>query len=112
MAKASKVIPVMLMGKIVSNKKYEFYEYLVAILISLGMVAFMLGKETGGHSDGVTTVSGIIILVGYMSFDSFTSNWQDSLFKVLYFCRILCSCTGFVHLIECSEVVVHKYTTK
>lgn len=81
LAKASKVIPVMLMGKIVSNKKYEFYEYLVAVLISLGMIAFMLGKESGAHSDSVTTVSGIIILVGYMSFDSFTSNWQDSLFK-------------------------------
>ena len=74
----------MLMGKIVSNKKYEFYEYLVAVLISLGMIAFMLGKESGAHSDSVTTVSGIIILVGYMSFDSFTSNWQDSLFKVLF----------------------------
>ena len=27
LAKASKVIPVMIMGKIVSNKKYEYYEY-------------------------------------------------------------------------------------
>lgn len=28
-----------------------------------------------------TTVSGIIILVGYMSFDAFTSNWQGELFS-------------------------------
>ena len=46
LAKATKIIPVMLMGKLVSNKKYERYEYLVAILISLGMMAFLFGKVT------------------------------------------------------------------
>ena len=45
LSKASKVIPVMAMGKVVSNKKYEFYEYVVAVLISLGMVAFIFGKS-------------------------------------------------------------------
>ena len=35
----------MLMGKIVSKNKYEFYEYVVAVLISLGMCAFLFGKE-------------------------------------------------------------------
>ena len=29
----------------------------------------------------MTTFSGIIILVGYMVFDSFTSNWQNALYK-------------------------------
>ena len=32
LAKASKIIPVMLMGKVVSRKKYEYYEYVVAVL--------------------------------------------------------------------------------
>merc|ERR1719348_2720138 len=81
LAKASKVIPVMIMGKLLSNKKYEYYEYVVAVLISLGMTAFMLGNEQGKSSNTDTTISGIIILVGYMAFDSFTSNWQGELFK-------------------------------
>jgi len=81
LAKASKIIPVMLMGKIVSKNKYEFYEYVVAVLISLGMCAFLFGKEAGAHTDSGTTVSGVLILVGYMAFDSFTSNWQGQLFK-------------------------------
>jgi len=81
LAKASKVIPVMLMGKLVWNKKFEYYEYVVAVLISVGMAAFMLGKEEGKSTNSVTTVSGIIILVGYMAFDSFTSNWQGELFQ-------------------------------
>jgi len=81
LAKASKVIPVMLMGKVVSKNKYEYYEYIVAVLISVGMVAFLLGSEEGKKTSGVTTFSGVVILVGYMVADSFTSNWQGSLFS-------------------------------
>lgn len=32
-------------------------------------------------TSSTTTLSGIIILVGYMSFDAFTSNWQGELFN-------------------------------
>ena len=48
----------MIMGKIVSNRKYEFYEYIVALLISFGMVLFLFGsqEEQGGSTN--TTMSG------------------------------------------------------
>lgn len=81
LAKASKVIPVMLMGKIVSRKSYEYWEYLTAALISVGVSMFLLTSTTNKHPSTVTTFSGVIILVGYIVFDSFTSNWQDNLFK-------------------------------
>lgn len=81
LAKASKVIPVMLMGKIVSKKSYEYWEYLTAVLISLGVSMFLLSSSTNKHPSTVTTFSGVIILAGYIVFDSFTSNWQDNLFK-------------------------------
>ena len=82
LAKASKVIPVMLMGKAVSKKTYEYHEYFTAGLISVGVGLFLLysGDVTTRH-DTVTTFSGIIMLVGYMCFDSFTSNWQGELFR-------------------------------
>lgn len=32
------------------------------------------------ETSSTTTMSGVIILVGYMSFDAFTSNWQGELF--------------------------------
>ncbi len=76
------MIPVMMMGRLVSKKKYEFYEYTVACLISVGMVCFFFGKDTVKESSTVTTFSGIVIMVGYMAFDSFTSIWQGELFKV------------------------------
>ena len=74
----------MLMGRLVSQKKYEFYEYTVALLISVGMVCFFFGKDNSRDSGSTvtTTFSGILIMVGYMAFDSFTSIWQGELFKV------------------------------
>lgn len=81
LAKASKVIPVMLMGKVVSHKSYEYWEYLTAALISLGVSMFLLSSAPSKHPSTVTTFSGVVILVGYIVFDSFTSNWQDNLFK-------------------------------
>merc|ERR1711874_667603 len=46
------------------------------------MSLFLFGNDTGAKShDNVTTGSGVIILMAYMSFDAFTSNWQGALFK-------------------------------
>ncbi|XP_061609197.1 adenosine 3'-phospho 5'-phosphosulfate transporter 1 [Phyllopteryx taeniolatus] len=81
LAKASKVIPVMLMGKVISQKSYEYWEYLTAALISVGVSMFLLSSTVSKHSSTVTTFSGVVILGGYIIFDSFTSNWQDNLFK-------------------------------
>ncbi|XP_053470362.1 adenosine 3'-phospho 5'-phosphosulfate transporter 1 [Ictalurus furcatus] len=81
LAKASKVIPVMLMGKLVSHKSYEYWEYFTAVLISVGVSMFLLSSSSSTKHATITTFSGIIILAGYIVFDSFTSNWQDELFR-------------------------------
>ncbi|XP_071595419.1 adenosine 3'-phospho 5'-phosphosulfate transporter 1 isoform X1 [Heliangelus exortis] len=80
LAKASKVIPVMMMGKLVSRKSYEYWEYLTAALISVGVSMFLLSSAPNRHVSTVTTFSGVVLLAGYIIFDSFTSNWQDALF--------------------------------
>lgn len=83
LAKASKIIPVMVMGWIVSRKTYEKYEYVVAMLISVGMFLFLSGTSVSANSaSSTTTLSGFILLVGYMSSDAFTTNWQKELFNV------------------------------
>nr|CAG4650943.1 EOG090X05CU [Simocephalus serrulatus]SVE94208.1 EOG090X05CU [Simocephalus serrulatus] len=81
LAKSAKVIPVMLMGKLVSRAQYKNYEYATAVLISVGMTAFLLGSDEGKKGNNVTTVSGAVLLCGYLIFDSFTANWQNALFK-------------------------------
>ena len=62
LAKASKIIPVMIMGRIVQNKKYEFYEYVVAVLISMGMVFFLFGSQEDRGQTNTTTLSGEILI--------------------------------------------------
>ncbi|GAB1601303.1 adenosine 3'-phospho 5'-phosphosulfate transporter 1-like isoform X1, partial [Argonauta hians] len=81
LAKASKIIPVMLMGKLISKKSYDIHEYLSAAMISVGVSIFLLtSADVTKHKDSVTNFSGVLLLFGYMGFDSFTANWQGALF--------------------------------
>lgn len=77
LVKSTKIIPVMIMGKIVSRTKYEFHEYLTAILISIGMILFLTGSADESKHSPATTLTGLFLLLLYLVFDSFTSNWQN-----------------------------------
>ena len=93
LAKASKVIPVMIMGRIVRKQRYQRYEYIVALMISLGMVLFLFGSSdtakaknisnqtTTGIMGYINWMSGFILLIGYLGTDAFTSNWQGKLYE-------------------------------
>ena len=39
-----------------------------------------MGNSDSKKADNATTLSGFFILIGYMAFDAFTSNWQGELF--------------------------------
>lgn len=84
LAKCCKVIPVMIMGKIVSNKTYPLHEYITATMISMGVSLFLLttsNRSTVEQDDEGIKLTGILILIWYLVFDSFTSNWQSELFR-------------------------------
>lgn len=116
LSKSCKIIPVMLMSKIMLHKRYQYKDYFFALLLSLGMFIFLINQPgttkpmVGQSFDNLTTtnipvasgqlqhvygphfnelskqvrssalISGLIILALYLAFDSFTSNWQQSLF--------------------------------
>lgn len=95
LAKSCKIIPVMLMGKIVSRTKFDFYEYFTAVLISIGMLFFLLGNGSSTHAHSTSTIAsltGILLLTLYLTFDSFTSNWQSDLFKTYKITSIQMMC--------------------
>ncbi|KAJ8708972.1 hypothetical protein PYW07_008798 [Mythimna separata] len=97
LSKSCKVIPVMLMGKLVSRNKYELYEYVTALLISVGMVLFMFGSHDDNVVSSVMTMSGVALLALYMVCDSFTSSWQGDVFA-RYQCgalHMLCAVNAF-----------------
>ncbi|GBG26812.1 UDP-galactose transporter-like 1 [Hondaea fermentalgiana] len=82
LAKSSKLIPVMLMGKVISGKSYPTYDYVVAIVIGFGVSVFTLNNSEGGNgAEKTTSFSGILLIACYLTFDSFTSQWQGHLFK-------------------------------
>jgi adenosine 3'-phospho 5'-phosphosulfate transporter B2 len=81
LAKACKVIPVMLMGKVVSGNKYPLFDWATAAQLGVGTSIFLLSNHDDSGDGSTTTFSGLLCLMGYMLFDSFTSNWQSEVFK-------------------------------
>ncbi|XP_049885851.1 adenosine 3'-phospho 5'-phosphosulfate transporter 1 [Pectinophora gossypiella] len=112
LSKSCKVIPVMLMGKLVSRNKYELYEYVTAVLISAGMALFMFGSRDDYSESTMTTMSGVTLLALYMVCDSFTSSWQGALFTQ-YSCdpmQMLCGVNLFSCLLTAAALVHHSST--
>lgn len=82
LAKSSKSIFVMILGSIINKKRYKFIEYLSVTVIGFGVFLFCdVDDLDSANSMIVTTLPGLICLVGYLISDSYTSNWQESLIK-------------------------------
>jgi len=82
LGKCGKMMPVMLVGTFVSGKKYNFKDYAIAISITAGCVIFMLtGEIASKASVANNTPYGLFLMAAYMFFDSFTSTFQEKMFK-------------------------------
>ncbi|XP_010245141.1 PREDICTED: UDP-galactose/UDP-glucose transporter 5B isoform X1 [Nelumbo nucifera] len=103
LAKCAKMIPVMIWGTIIMQKRYKGKDYLLAVLVTLGCSIFILYPEAADISPynrgRESTVWGVFLMVGYLGFDGFTSTFQDKLFKGYdmeihnqIFYTTLCSC--------------------
>lgn len=85
--KAFKLAPVMAMGKILGNKEYPQYDYVVALIIGVGLTLFMsstddlrFGYDIYGEKASANW-TGIMLLFFFLFFDSFTSQWQSRMFQ-------------------------------
>ncbi|KAL7497918.1 hypothetical protein ACHAWT_009427 [Skeletonema menzelii] len=85
--KAFKLAPVMVMGKLLGNHSYPQYEYVAAIFIGVGIAMFMtstdeLTFDLDVHGEQTSAKwTGVMLLLFYLFFDSFTSQWQSRMFK-------------------------------
>lgn len=90
LAKAFKIVPVMLVGKFMLNKTYESYEYVSAAAIGFGLYLFLdssenvnLTENNFGDSEGVRGAwCGVVLLILFLFFDSFTGQWQTRMFQL------------------------------
>lgn len=78
--KSSKVIPVMIMGLLLKGTKYRLGQYVEALLITIGVAVFSLASKSS-DKDTTTELIGLIFLISYVTFDSFTSQWQDKIYQ-------------------------------
>lgn len=107
LSKSAKMVPVMIWGTAIMQKRYNCYDYLVALFVTLGCTTFFLSGTTQlaqvavlrHPSSGDDSLWGLFLIAGYLGFDGFTSTFQDKLFKgynmeiynqILYV--TLCSC--------------------
>lgn len=95
MAKSVKMLPSMLMGRALCGTQYSTYQYVQA-LVALVCVAIMSFSDMGGHSADEAgqggaedwqvgpryrLAMGISVLAVFFVCDSFTSQWQNSLYR-------------------------------
>lgn len=78
--KSSKVIPVMIMGRLLQGTVYPFSQYMEAAFITTGVAVFSLASKSG-DSEKTTNLTGLLLLLTYISCDSFTSQYQTKLYN-------------------------------
>jgi len=83
LGKCGKMIPVMILGYLISGKKYGAKDIISVFIISAGVFIFILtGKVTQKESDSNDdTFYGLALIAGYLFVDGFTSTLQEALFK-------------------------------
>lgn len=69
-----------MMGKFLKGTKYPLQQYIEAALITLGVAIFSLASKSS-DKETKTQLYGLICLCTYITFDSFTSQWQDKIYQ-------------------------------
>lgn len=85
LGKSAKMIPVMIWGSCLSGKRYKSQDYILAAVVTLGCTGVAVfgsvkAKDSDMTSAAALTYGGLLML-GYLSFDGFTSTFQEKLFK-------------------------------
>eukprot|EP00927_Polykrikos_kofoidii_P051104 TRINITY_DN44911_c0_g1_i1.p1 TRINITY_DN44911_c0_g1~~TRINITY_DN44911_c0_g1_i1.p1 ORF type:complete len:746 (+),score=96.95 TRINITY_DN44911_c0_g1_i1:158-2395(+) len=88
MAKSCKLLPSMIIGRLLNNTEYSWRQYFEAAIamicvsvMHLTDKGFHVVTEAGAASHETRTVAGITLLVVFFVSDSFTSQWQTAVYR-------------------------------
>ncbi|CAK0837219.1 unnamed protein product [Prorocentrum cordatum] len=82
LGKSFKMMPVMLWSIVISGKKYEAKDWLIAGGVTWGVTQFLMtGSIKSKHADKGSSVYGLILMGGFLGCDGFTSTFQEKVFK-------------------------------
>jgi adenosine 3'-phospho 5'-phosphosulfate transporter B2 len=70
----------MMMGKFLKGTSYPWGQYIEAFFITFGVAIFSVASKSS-TTERTTEWYGLLFLVLYICFDSFTSQWQDRVYK-------------------------------
>jgi len=70
----------MIMGKALKGTVYPWGQYIEALLITIGVAIFSLASKSS-DSTSSTEIQGLLFMVLYITFDCFTSQWQDKIYQ-------------------------------
>merc|ERR1719359_1471989 len=66
---------------IVSSKRYSTVDWLVAGAVTAGCTEFLMTGPISSSSDTGNSAHGLLLLLGFLVLDGFTSTMQEKLFK-------------------------------
>lgn len=124
LAKSCKLLPVMLIHFVLYRTRFPLYKYVVAGLVTTGVVVFTLGKKAGEGNGGKftsssndgNTVLGMAQLLGSMLLDGFTNSTQDQMLlsqnnrKRLLGAALMCILNALICLLTLVYLVLFKYS--
>ncbi|OBA20399.1 UAA transporter [Metschnikowia bicuspidata var. bicuspidata NRRL YB-4993] len=117
LAKSCKLLPVMLVHLLLYKTKFPPHKYMVAALVTGGVVLFTLaksgGKKAASFNDG-NTLLGMAQLLALMFLDGFTNSTQDQLFRALGLKKkltgatVMCVLNSFVFVLTTACLLLFK----
>jgi len=82
LGKCGKMIPVMILGMLIGGRKYNWKDFGIAFLVTIGCVFFVLTGDISDHrKQSDDSFYGLLLMGGYLFSDGFTSTFQEKLFK-------------------------------
>jgi len=83
LGKSFKMIPVMLWGMTISGKRYNWIDWMVALIVTWGVTQFLITgpieAESGVSEDN--PIKGLMLLLGFLALDGLTSTMQEKCFR-------------------------------
>jgi adenosine 3'-phospho 5'-phosphosulfate transporter B2 len=80
LGKSFKMMPVMIWGMIISQKRYTLMDWLIAAAVTLGVTEFLMTGPTSSPAGG-SSIKGFGLLLAFLALDGFTSTMQEKVFK-------------------------------
>ncbi|CAG8518707.1 1272_t:CDS:1 [Funneliformis mosseae] len=110
LGKSCKLVPVMLMSKILNRKTFPPHQYVVVFLITVGVSSFMLLQPISEKKKTMSSNSfyGILLLTTNLLIDGITNSKQDQIFEkfkitgqqMMFFMNLFCGLLMFIYLLS------------